>query len=162
MQRLSSLLIAALLAASAACGPTVIEPRQVIPERHAFRLHPANPHYFEYEGKPTVLVTSGEHYGALMNLDFDYVKYFDELQSKGLNHTRVFSATYREVSGNFGIVAIRSRRRLIASSPPGLAVIAPALATDWPSSTSRSGIQTISIGSRGCWRKPSPAASSSN
>jgi hypothetical protein len=103
MQRHPFLLVAALLTASAACGPTVIESRQVIPERFAFRLNPANPHYFEYEGKPTVLVTSGEHYGALMNLDFDYVKYFDELQSKGLNHTRVFSATYREVPGNFGI-----------------------------------------------------------
>ena len=103
MQRHRSLLIAALLAASAACGPTVVESREIVPERFAFRLHPDNPHYFEYEGKPTVLVTSGEHYGALMNLDFDYVKYFDELQSKGLNHTRIFSATYREVQGNFGI-----------------------------------------------------------
>jgi len=105
MQRLRTLLIAALLAASAACAPTVIEPHEIIPERFAFRLHPANPHYFEYEGKPTVLVTSGEHYGALMNLDFDYVKYFDELQSKGLNHTRIFSATYREVAGSFGITS---------------------------------------------------------
>ncbi len=105
MQRLRTILIAALLAASVACGPTVIESHEVIPEHFAFRLSPANPHYFEYEGQPTVLVTSGEHYGALMNLDFDYVKYFDELQSKGLNHTRVFSATYREVLGNFGIAS---------------------------------------------------------
>ena len=105
MPRFPSLLIAALVAASAACGPTVIEHHEVVPERHAFRLHPANPHYFEYAGKPTVLVTSGEHYGALMNLDFDYVKYFDELQSKGLNHTRVFAATYREVPGDFGITS---------------------------------------------------------
>ena len=27
-------------------------------------LHPENPHYFAFKGKPTVLVTSGEHYGA--------------------------------------------------------------------------------------------------
>ena len=26
-------------------------------------LHPENPHYFLFRGKPTVLVTSGEHYG---------------------------------------------------------------------------------------------------
>lgn len=103
MRRHDSFFTAVLLAACAACGPTVIEPHEVVPERFALRLHPDNPHYFEYEGKPTVLVTSGEHYGALMNLDFDYVKYFDELQSKGLNHTRVFSATYREVPGDFGI-----------------------------------------------------------
>ena len=27
-------------------------------------LHPDNPHYFLWNGKPAVLVTSGEHYGA--------------------------------------------------------------------------------------------------
>ena len=34
-------------------------------------LHPDNPHYFLYRGKPAVLVTSGEHYGAVLNRDFD-------------------------------------------------------------------------------------------
>ena len=33
-------------------------------------LHPDNPHYFLWRGKPTVLITSGEHYGAVM--DFGY------------------------------------------------------------------------------------------
>ena len=27
------------------------------------RLHPENPHYFLFRGRPTVLITSGEHYG---------------------------------------------------------------------------------------------------
>jgi hypothetical protein len=67
------------------------------------KLHPDNPHYFLFRGKPTVLITSGEHYGALLNLDFDYHGYFDELHSKGLNHTRTFSGVYREVLGSFGI-----------------------------------------------------------
>jgi len=67
------------------------------------KLHPDNPHYFLFRGKPTVLITSGEHYGALLNLDFDYVAYFEELHSKGLNHTRTFSGAYREVPGSFGI-----------------------------------------------------------
>jgi hypothetical protein len=31
------------------------------------RLHPDNPHYFEFRGEPTVLITAGEHYGAVMN-----------------------------------------------------------------------------------------------
>ena len=31
-------------------------------------LHPDNPHYFLFRGKPTILVTSGEHYGAVLNL----------------------------------------------------------------------------------------------
>ena len=66
-------------------------------------LHPANPHYLLFRGKPTVLVTSGEHYGAVLNLDFDYVPYLNELQSRGMNLTRTFSGTYREVPGSFGI-----------------------------------------------------------
>ena len=37
------------------------------------RLHPETPHYFEYQGKPRVLITSAEHYGAVLNADFDYV-----------------------------------------------------------------------------------------
>ena len=69
----------------------------------AHRLHPDNPHYFLWRGKPTVLVTSAEHYGALLNLDFDYVRYLDELHRSGLNHTRTFSGVYREIPGSFGI-----------------------------------------------------------
>lgn len=66
-------------------------------------LHPANPHYFQFRGEPTVLLTSGEHYGAVINLDFDYVAYLDELAKYGFNHTRLFSGTYREIPGSFGI-----------------------------------------------------------
>src|SRR5262245_43562881 len=66
-------------------------------------LHSDNPHYFLWRGRPTVLITSGEHYGALLNLDFDYVKYFDELKAHGLNLTRTFSGAYREVPSSFGI-----------------------------------------------------------
>jgi hypothetical protein len=67
------------------------------------QLHPENPHYFSFRGKPTVLVTSGEHYGAVLNLDFDYRTYLDELQRHGFNLTRTFSGTYREVPGSFKI-----------------------------------------------------------
>ncbi len=66
-------------------------------------LHPDNPHYFQWRGKPTVLITSGEHYGALMNLDFDYARYFKSLQKDGLNLTRTFSGSYVELPHNFGI-----------------------------------------------------------
>jgi len=61
------------------------------------RQHPDNPRYFLFRGKPTVLVTSGEHYGALLNLDFDYVRYFDELAKHGFNLTRTFAGSYREM-----------------------------------------------------------------
>ena len=66
-------------------------------------LHPDNPRYLLFRGKPIVLVTSGEHYGAVLNTAFDYVRYLDALAADGLNHTRVFSGAYREVPGSFGI-----------------------------------------------------------
>jgi len=66
-------------------------------------LHLENPHYFIYHGKPTILITSGEHYGALLNLDFDYFSYLDELKSKELNLTRTFTGSYVEPNGAFNI-----------------------------------------------------------
>ncbi len=67
------------------------------------QLHPDNPHYFLFRGKPTLLITSGEHYGALLNLEFDFNAYFAELHKHGLNLTRTFCGTYREVPGSFNI-----------------------------------------------------------
>lgn len=67
------------------------------------RLNPDNPHYFQWHGRPTVLITSGEHYGALMNLDFDFARYFATLATDGLNLTRTFSGAYVEPHGAFGI-----------------------------------------------------------
>ena len=67
-------------------------------------LHPDNPHYFLFRGKPTFLITSGEHYGAVLNKDFNYVVYLDELRARGFNLTRTFSGTYREIPGSFKIV----------------------------------------------------------
>lgn len=64
-------------------------------------LHEKNPHYFMFRSKPTILITSGEHYGAVLNLDFDYMTYLDELQSKGFNCTRLFTGLYVEFSGSF-------------------------------------------------------------
>jgi hypothetical protein len=66
-------------------------------------LHPDNGHYFLFRGKPTILITSGEHYGAVLNTDFDYVKYLDELAAHGLNNTRTFSGAYVEPAGAFNI-----------------------------------------------------------
>ncbi len=67
------------------------------------RLHPENSHYFEFRGKPTVLITSAEHYGAVLNGAFDYVKYLDTLAKDGLNMTRIFNGVYREIPNDFGI-----------------------------------------------------------
>jgi hypothetical protein len=65
--------------------------------------HPDNAHYFLFRGKPAVLVGSGEHYGAVLNLDFDYRKYLRTLQSDGLNLTRTFVGAYVEPAGAFNI-----------------------------------------------------------
>jgi hypothetical protein len=67
------------------------------------QLHPGNPHYFLFRGKPTVLVTGTEHYGAVLNADFDYVPYLDTLARDGLNLTRTFSGVYMEHPEAFGI-----------------------------------------------------------
>ena len=67
------------------------------------RLHPNNPHYFLFRGRPTVLVTSGEHYGAVLNADFDFAAYLKELEARRLNNTRVFAGAYWEVPGAFSI-----------------------------------------------------------
>ncbi len=66
-------------------------------------LHPENPHYFLWQGKPRVFITSGEHYGAVLNLDFDYRKYIDTLAKDGLLLTRTFSGAYVEPEGAFNI-----------------------------------------------------------
>jgi hypothetical protein len=70
----------------------------------ALMLHPQNPRYFLWRGEPTVLITSGEHYGAVLNLDFDYVKYLRTLARDRLNLTRTFTgAGYFEPPGAFNI-----------------------------------------------------------
>ncbi len=68
-----------------------------------FSLHPDNPRYFLFRGKPTVLITSAEHYGLLLNKSMDYGSYLGELAGRGLNHSRVFSGSYREDSSAFNI-----------------------------------------------------------
>jgi hypothetical protein len=76
-------------------------------------LHPANPHYFIFRGKPTIIIASAEHYGAVMNLDFDYVKYLETLRRDGMNHTRTFTgAAYVEPQGAFNI-----ERNTLAPAP---------------------------------------------
>ena len=66
-------------------------------------LHPDNPHYFLFRGKPTLLIGSSERYGAVLNLDFDYLRYLDEVQARKLNVVRIFSGTYVEPASAFHI-----------------------------------------------------------
>lgn len=85
--------------------PTVAAPTPI-------RLHPKNPRYFEWRGKALALVTSAEHYGAVINRDFDFVRYLDTLAADGMNYTRIFAGTYIELAGAFGI-----ERNTLAPAP---------------------------------------------
>lgn len=67
------------------------------------RLHPRNLHYLLYKGEPTVLVTSAEHYGAVLNTDFDFEKYLQTMHKEGMNYTRIFTGSYVEIPGSFNI-----------------------------------------------------------
>src|SRR5246127_1985312 len=79
---------------------------QLQPDRSApIRLHPKNPHYFLFRGKAIALITSGEHYGAVLNADVDFKKYLATIDSDGLNYTRIFGGSYVEVPAkSFGIL----------------------------------------------------------
>ena len=96
-----SICLAALIALAAVAQSTSIT--HAVAAEGPLRLHPGNPHYFQLRGEPAVLITSGEHYGAVINLDFDCVAYLEELAGYGFNHTRLFTGTYREIPGSFGI-----------------------------------------------------------
>ena len=104
------------------------------------RLHPKNPRYFEWRGKAIALITSAEHYGAVLNLDFDWHRYLETLHRDGMNYTRIFSGSYVEPVGAFGI-----QRNTLApasgndSSPHGLTATNPVMRAE--------AISSISIGS---------------
>lgn len=83
----------------------VLTSASALAARAPLALHPDNPHYFLFRGKPAVIVTSGEHYGAVLNLDFDFVRYLDALAKDGLNNTRTWSGAYCEAPGNFNITS---------------------------------------------------------
>jgi hypothetical protein len=61
---------------------------------------PENSNYFVYMGKPVILISSSEHYFALVNQKFNYVPYLEYLQSKGFNVASVMSGVFLEPSGN--------------------------------------------------------------
>jgi hypothetical protein len=71
------------------------------PNALVINVHPSNPHYFTLNGRPTVLVSSDHHYGAVMNLDFDYRAFLDTLQEFGMNVTRIYPGGYVELHGSY-------------------------------------------------------------
>ena len=89
------------------------------------RLHPDNPRWFEWRGKTMALITSAEHYGAVLNLDFDVRRYLETLERDGMNYTRLFVGSYVEPQGAFGI-----ERNTLAPAPERF--LAPWARSDQP------------------------------
>lgn len=67
------------------------------------QLHPKNKHYFEFRGQPTLLIGGGEHYGAVLNSDFDFSTYLHAVAAQGGNVVRTWSGSYCEPPNAFGI-----------------------------------------------------------
>src|SRR4051812_27559279 len=95
--------IAILLVAISICSRSHAQEKHAEEKQRPIALHPQNPHYFLFRGEPTFLITSAEHYGAVLNAEFDYVKYLDELAAHGLNNTRTWSGSYCEDAKAFNI-----------------------------------------------------------
>ena len=55
------------------------------------RIHPQNPKLFEFRGKPLVLLTATEHYGAVMNRPFRFERYLADAAEKRITMTRLFT-----------------------------------------------------------------------
>jgi hypothetical protein len=62
----------------------------------AIKIHPENPKYFEFRGKPLALITATEHYGAVMNRPFDFAHYLADAAEKRITLTRLFTL-FREL-----------------------------------------------------------------
>ena len=60
------------------------------------RIHPDNPKLFEYRGRPLVLLTATEHYGAVLNRPFRFERYLRGAAANGMTLTRLFTL-FREL-----------------------------------------------------------------
>ena len=82
-----------------ACSIKESQSDKLLPADGPIQLHPENHHYFLYEGKPLALISSAEHYGSVINQNFDFRSYLETLSAEGMNYTRIFTGTYFEIEG---------------------------------------------------------------
>ncbi len=75
--------IAAALIGSAACSIASAADAPLA-------LHPENPRYFLFRGRPLVLIAATEHYGSVVNRAFDFERYLADAADKGQTVTRTF------------------------------------------------------------------------
>lgn len=105
MKNLSLICLAFFIGACSSQPEGQAEKGGIIDEAsNTVKLSPSNSRYLEYKGDPLILITSAEHYGAVLNLDFDYKLYLETLGKEGFNYTRIIAGTYIEpVENIFGI-----------------------------------------------------------
>ncbi|MBI3465474.1 MAG: hypothetical protein HY000_20825 [Planctomycetes bacterium] len=83
----------------ASLGRAVADGMPASDKSPAVSLHPDNPRYLLFRGRPVVLVTGTEHYGAVFNRPFDYRAYLDDMAERKLNLTRTF-VLFRELQAS--------------------------------------------------------------
>eukprot|EP00656_Telonema_subtile_P056098 TRINITY_DN8886_c0_g1_i1.p1 TRINITY_DN8886_c0_g1~~TRINITY_DN8886_c0_g1_i1.p1 ORF type:complete len:472 (+),score=81.95 TRINITY_DN8886_c0_g1_i1:37-1452(+) len=66
------------------------------------RQSPHNPRYLEFRNETRLLVTSTEHFGGLINLDFDYEAYLDTLAANNFSLTQTWAGAYVEPDADVG------------------------------------------------------------
>lgn len=78
-------------------APSILSTEGDRPAKHpSISIHPENPKYFLFRGKPLVLVAASEHYGSIVNRPFNFEKYLSEAAAGGQTMTRAF-LLYREL-----------------------------------------------------------------
>jgi hypothetical protein len=82
-----------------------------------FSVHPENHRVFLYKGEPMKILTSAEHYGAVVNSDFDYDIYLKEMQRTGQNMTRVFAFYHETANGSPGDIRSMVKANTLAPDP---------------------------------------------
>ena len=60
-------------------------------------MHPENPRYFLFRGRPLTLIAATEHYGSVLNWAFDFERYLAEAADKHQTVSRTF-LLYREIA----------------------------------------------------------------
>jgi hypothetical protein len=112
-------------------GIAVIYMMTIACNNSSINVCPNNLHYFFYKDKPLVLIASDHHYGAVIDKDFDYVKFLDYLARNGMNLTRIypgamFEPTDKYLPGN--PLGPRPGRQLLPWAKSGQAGANPLLA----------------------------------
>ena len=70
----------------------------------AIRIHPDNPKLFEFRGRPLVLLTATEHYGAVMNRPFKFERYLADAADKHMTLSRLF-VLFRELQSSINPIS---------------------------------------------------------